>query len=322
MTPDRSADQMPPGPDMPEVRMHIQRPDDPTQGICVENERVTSRKSAGFIRHVAIDVGATPLAGSFRPGQSFGVIPPGTDAHGRTHKVRLYSLASPSRGEDGAGNVVATTVKRTIEEHRDTGKLFLGVASNFLCDLAPGDPVALTGPAGKRFLLPQRPEEHDYVFFATGTGIAPFRGMLMDLVAARVPSRIVLIMGTAYASDLIYHTTLLGLEEQHPNFTYLTAISRERQDDGHDPMYVHQRLSTHADEILPLLDSDRGLIYICGLAGMELGVFKKLALTLPDHALAHYLRVEHELMSDIDSWTRRMIPRQIRPTRRVFLEVY
>ena len=313
---------LPPGPELPTVQMHVRRPDDPVEGVVVENERVTSRKSAGFIRHVAIDVSGTDLAGTFRPGQSFGVIPPGTDAHGHPHKVRLYSLASPTRGEDGEGNVVATTVKRTIDEHWDSGKLFLGVASNFLCDCAPGDKVMLTGPAGKRFLLPARPEEHDYLFFATGTGIAPFRAMLLELLERRVDSKIVLVMGSPYRSDLIYHTTLLRLAEEHPNFTYLTAISRERQDDGHDPMYVHERIRTHADDILPMLDSDRGLIYACGLAGMELGIFKELALRLPDHVLTSYLRVDPELIGEITEWTRRMIPRQIRPTRRVFLEVY
>jgi ferredoxin--NADP+ reductase len=313
---------MPTGPELPTVRMHVRRPDDPVEGVVVENERVTARKSAGFIRHIAIDVSGTDLAGAFRPGQSFGVVPPGTDEHGHRHKVRLYSLASPSRGEDGQGNVVATTVKRTIDEHWETGRLFLGVASNFLCDCKPGDRVNLTGPAGKRFLLPARPEEHDYLFFATGTGIAPFRAMLLELLHRKVESRIVLVMGSPYRTDLIYHTTLLRLEEEHPNFTYLTAISRERQGDGHDPMYVHERIRTHADDILPLLDSDRGLVYVCGLAGMELGILKELALRLPDHALSSYLRVEPELMADVGEWTRRMIPRQIRPTRRVFLEVY
>lgn len=317
-----TTDAMPAGPELPEVKMHLHRPDDPVQGVVVRNERVTSRKSAGFIRHIDIDVSGTALAGNIRPGQAFGVIPPGSTEHGRTHSVRLYSVASPTGGEDGEGNVISTTVKRTIEEHWETGELFLGVASNFLCDLHPGDPVMLTGPAGKRFLLPARPEEHDYLFCATGTGIAPFRGMLLDLLGQCPESRVVLVMGSPYATDLIYHPTLLQLEEEHENFTYITAISRERQSDGHDPMYCDGRIRTHADQILPILESERGLLYVCGLAGMELGIFTQMAKMLPDHALEQYLRVEPDLMSDIASWTRKMIPRQIRPTRRVFLEVY
>ena len=317
-----TTDAMPAGPELPEVKMHLHRPNDPVQGTVTSNKRVTSRKSAGFVRHIEIDVSGTALAGNIKPGQAFGVIPPGVTEHGKPHSVRLYSVASPTRGEDGEGNVIATTVKRTIDEHWETGKLFLGVASNYLCDLQPGDPVMLTGPAGKRFLLPSRPEEHDYLLCATGTGIAPFRGMLLDLLERCPSSRVVLLMGSPYATDLIYHTMLLRLEEEHENFTYITAISRERQADGHDPMYCHERLRTHDEHILPLLDSERGLVYICGLAGMELGVFKQMAQMLPDHVLERYLRVEPELMSDIASWTRKMIPRQLRPTRRVFLEVY
>ncbi len=305
-----------------EVRMHLHSPAEPAVGVCISNEKCTQRKAAHFVRHIAFDVSGTQLAGNFRAGQSFGVIPPGVDASGRPHKLRLYSIASPSGGEDGRGTVVATTVKRTIDEHHETGKLFLGVASNYLCDLKVGDRVNLTGPSGKRFVLPAAPENHDYLFFATGTGIAPFRGMLLELIQRKVESRVVLVMGSAYASDLLYHGDLLRMQAEHPNFTYLTAISREKQEDGHDPMYVQDRIGTHRDLLLPILESNRTLIYICGLAGMELGILQKIAGLLPDHALEQYLKVEPEAMGDIVSWTRSMLHKQVKPSRRIFVEVY
>jgi ferredoxin--NADP+ reductase len=304
------------------VKMHLCPPAEPAEAVVVSNERCTQRKSAHFVRHLAFDVSGTPLAGNIVPGQAFGVLPPGLDRHGKPHKLRLYSVASPTRGEDGQGRVIATTVKRTIDEHYETGGLFLGVASNYLCDLKPGDRVRLTGPSGKRFVLPQRPEEHDYVFFATGTGIAPFRGMLLDLLERRVPSRIVLVMGSAYATDLLYHGDLLRLQGEHECFTYISAISREKQEDGHDPMYVQDRLTTQRDELLPLLESSRTLVYICGLAGMELGIFQKMAGLLPDHALQQYLKIDPEAVADVRSWTRAMLHKQVRPTRRIFIEVY
>jgi len=310
------------GPELPAVAMNLVLPKSPVMGRVAASERVTDRKSASFTRHVSIDVSGTPLAGAVRPGQSFGIIPPGDDGNGKPHKVRLYSSASPTRGEDGDGNVIATTVKRTIDEHWETGKLFLGVASNYLCDLQVGDEVALSGPNGKRFLLPARPEEHDYLFFATGTGIAPFRGMIMDMLEAGVESRIVLIVGTPYKSDLLYHADLLRWQKEHENFHYLTALSRQPQEDGHDPMYVHRRLRTHEELLMPIVDGPRGLVYICGMAGMELGIFKELARSLPDDVLEQYLSVDRELLGAIDEWERRMVPRRIKPTRRVFLEVY
>ncbi len=302
--------------------MHLHPPAEPGVGVVVENKRCTARKSASFVRHVAIDVSKTNLAGNFRAGQSFGVIPPGEDDRGRPHKLRLYSIASPTKGEDGKGNVLATTVKRTIDEHWETGKLFLGVASNYLADLQPGDEIRVTGPSGKRFLTPAKPEDHDYIFFATGTGIAPFRGMIHDLLDAGVQSRVTLVMGAAYATDLLYHADLLRLEQEHENFTYLTAISRETQSDGHDPLYVQDRLRTHQDHFLPQLETDRALIYVCGIAGMELGIFQQLARLLPPSRLERFLRCDAKALSQIEHWERRMIHKEVAPTRRVFLEVY
>jgi len=114
-------------PTLPEAKMHLVTPVQPGVGVVVSSERCTaSSKSAGFIRHLVVDVSRTALAGNFLSGQSFGVIPPGVDANGRAHKLRLYSIASPTFGEDGQGRVLSTTVKRTIDEHHDTGKLFPG----------------------------------------------------------------------------------------------------------------------------------------------------------------------------------------------------
>jgi ferredoxin--NADP+ reductase len=310
-----------PGPALPEVHMHLHTPATPALGTVVATERCTRSKTHSFVRHIAFDVTGTQLAGNFRPGQSFGVIPDGVDETGRPHKVRLYSVCSSSRGEDGSGNVVATTVKRTIDEHTDTHRLFLGVASNFLCDLSPGAKVKLTGPSGKRFVLPASPADHDYVFFATGTGIAPYRGMILDLLSAGVDSRIVLVMGAPHASDLLYDGLLRELASRHANFRYRTALSRERQEDGGGPMYVQGRLQTHADEIRAILDSDRGLVYICGIAGMELGIIQGLAGLLGPR-LERYVRVHPSVAGDVQGWTRAMIPREVGPTRRLTVEVY
>ncbi|HYE62412.1 MAG TPA: hypothetical protein VD997_10480 [Phycisphaerales bacterium] len=307
---------------LPEARMHLVTPAAPGTGVVVSNERCTATpKAAGFIRHIAIDVSRTDLAGNFLSGQSFGVIPPGLDAQGKPHKLRLYSISSPTFGEDGEGKVLSTTVKRTIDEHTETGKLFLGVASNYLCDLKPGDEVKVTGPSGKRFVLPADPEAHDYIFFATGTGIAPFRGMLLDLFKRKVQSRIILVMGSPYATDLLYHKDLLAWQEQHKNFTYLTAISREKNVDG-GPLYAHERLRRSRDVFIPVLESERTLIYVCGIAGMELGIMQRLATELPAPAREQYVQVDADAMTDIDGWTRRMLHKQVRPTRRMFLEVY
>ncbi len=313
-----------PGPEivLPEVKMHLHTPKDPATATIVRNELCTARKAAGFVRHVEIDVSGTSLVGQCLPGQAIGVLADGVDKDGKPHKVRLYSICSPSRGEDGKGAVIATTVKRMVDEHWESHALFTGVSSNFLCDRRPGDKVRVSGPNGKRFLLPVGRVDHDYVFFATGTGIAPFRGMLLDLIHEKSTSQIWLVMGAPYSTDLLYHGDFLQWEQTLPNFHYITAISREKQADGHDPLYIQDRVRTHRDRLLPVLKSEKTLLYICGVAGMELGIFQQLALNLDAQALSQYLECDSEALSDIRKWSRQMIHKQVRPTKRIFMEVY
>ena len=100
------------------------------------------------------------------------------------------------------------------------------VSSSICGRLRPWQEVQVSGPNGKRFLLPVDRAAHDYLFLATGTGIAPFRGMIADLLG-KVDRDVTLIMGAPYETDLLYHEHFLGLAASHERFNYLTAISRE-----------------------------------------------------------------------------------------------
>lgn len=288
-------------------------------------------KSASFVKHLEIDVSGTELAGNFTTGQAFGVIAPGLDHRGKPHKVRLYSFACPSSGEDGAGNIISTTPKRLIDEHDSryadgalsTHSLFLGVCSNYLCDLVEGDLVQLTGPSGRRFLLPENPNEHGYLFVATGTGIAPIRGMLKELLAKpRRPSprRIDLVMGVPYRTDLLYDDYFRAMAAEHDNFYYHTAISRESDTAGGRGLYVDELMAANMGTFAPLLADDRTLLYLCGLAGMQMGVYRLLG----NHQLTSgYLTFKKELESvPASDWTDADIKRLIRPTERCSIEVY
>lgn len=327
-------------PRLPHAKMHLVPPGQPVVGRLIESRLCTRGKSHSFVRHIAIDVSGTPLAGNFLVGQSFGVIPPGLDRHGKPHKVRLYSIACPSSGEDGGGQVLSTTVKRTIDEFKPqmpgddatAHDLFLGVCSNYLCDIPLGTAVHVSGPNGKRFLLPSNPHEHDYIFIATGTGIAPFRGMVMELLGAKpasgdggaqvggVSSQIRLVMGSPYTTDLLYDDFFGQMAAEHRNFKYETAISREVRPDGRKGCYVDRLIEEQLDAFTPLLRSPRTLLYICGLAGMQIGLFTMLA----SHGLGdHYMTVKDELARiDPAEWDTEKVKRYVRPTRRCMLEVY
>ncbi len=321
-------------PALPQAHMHLVPPTEPAIGTLVESYICTKGKSNAVVRHISIDVSGTPLAGQFLAGQSFGVIAPGFDAFGKPHKVRLYSIASPSWGEDGGGNVLSTTVKRVMEEFKpqtpkddqEAHHLFLGVCSNYMCDIKVGSEMKVSGPNGKRFVLPIDANAHDYIFIATGTGIAPFRGMVLELLKnpnGPTSSQVHLLMGSPYTTDLMYDDLFRRLEIEHPNFHYHVAISRESP--GKVGLecrgeYVDRSFGRLMPDLTPLLASDRALIYICGLAGMQTGIFKILAkqgLHQP------YITLKPEIAAiDPAQWNDEQIKRHIRPTRRCMLEVY
>ncbi len=65
--------------------------------------------------HIVLDFGAMPFP--VLEGQSIGIVPPGTDANGRAHHARQYSIASPRNGERPGYNNVSLTIKRVLEDH-------------------------------------------------------------------------------------------------------------------------------------------------------------------------------------------------------------
>jgi ferredoxin--NADP+ reductase len=316
-------------PRLPKVQMNLVRPKDPVVGRVVSNDLCMNGKSASFVKHLVLDVSNTKLAGTFRAGQSFGVIAPGTDEQGKPHKVRLYSIACASWGEDGKATLLSTTPKRLIEEtvpQKTTDdpsdhRLFLGVCSNYLCDVTSGDDVLLTGPNGKRFLLPEDTSAHNYLFLATGTGIAPFRGMLLELLEGPSPCtrRIDLVMGTPYTTDLLYDDLFRRLAAKYENFHYHTAISREAGPTGRG-VYVDGLIDRDIDTFAPLIESRDTLIYVCGLEGMQFGLYR----TLARHGLAGgYMNVKQPL-ADVspEDWLAADMKRNIKPTARCMLETY
>lgn len=304
---------------LPEVDMHFYKPRNPVTVPITKSEIATDSSSPNFVRHIEFDVSGTDLENRIVPGQSVGVIAEGTDENGRPHKVRLYSSCSPSGGEDGEGKIYATTVKRVIDEHWETQELFLGVCSNYLCNRKAGDKILMTGPAGKRFILPERPQDYNYLFFATGTGIAPFRGMILDLLRMDYNNDLVLAFGCPYRTDLLYKNLFEELDQKHSSFRYLKSVSREDpRADGTKP-YVQYSLIDRADLMKPILKKDNTLIYICGLKGMETGIFQILAMM----GMFDYLRVDDTLMKkDPAHWTRDELKTGVKPAERMFLEVY
>ncbi|HKU86925.1 MAG TPA: benzoyl-CoA 2,3-epoxidase subunit BoxA, partial [Casimicrobiaceae bacterium] len=154
----------------PYVNLYSQ--DKPAIATVTGNYRLTADGASADIRHIVLDFGTTAFP--VLEGQTLGILPPGVDANGRPHHVRLYSVASPRDGERPRYNNVALTVKRVTEDH--AGKPVAGVGSNYLCDLRIGEEVKVVGPYGSSYLMPNHPGS-SLMMICTGTGSAPMRAM-------------------------------------------------------------------------------------------------------------------------------------------------
>src|SRR5437899_2159672 len=144
----------------------------PVTATIAGNYRLTAPDAQSDIHHIVLDFGTQVFP--ILEGQSIGIIPPGTDANGKPHYMRMYSVASPRSGERDGYNNLSLTDKRVAEDH--DGKPTRGVASNFLCDLQKGAKVQVAGPFGVNYLMPNHPESN-ILMICTGTGSAPMRAM-------------------------------------------------------------------------------------------------------------------------------------------------
>ncbi|EHP44908.1 benzoyl-CoA oxygenase subunit A [Cupriavidus basilensis OR16] len=246
----------------PYVNLHGVRA--PVTATVAGNYRLTAEDASSDVHHLVLDFGQ-----HFFPvleGQAIGIVPPGTDAAGKPHYIRMYSIASPRDGERPGYNNLALTVKRVEQDHE--GRPVRGVASNFLCDLARGDEVRVVGPFGSTFLMPNH-REASVMMICTGTGSAPMRAMTerMRRNLAQFDGQRMLFFGARNARELPYFGPLMKLPPSLLDIHF--AFSR---DPGQPRRYVQDAIREAGARVAGLLNDPHGHVYICGLKGMEDGV--------------------------------------------------
>jgi benzoyl-CoA 2,3-dioxygenase component A len=258
------------------------------------NVRVTEVGKEYDTHHIVLDFGSMPFP--VLEGQSIGIVPPGTDANGRPHHARQYSIASPRNGERPGYNNVSLTIKRVLADHH--GNPMRGVASNYMCDLKVGDKVQVIGPFGASFLMPNHPKSH-IVMICTGTGSAPMRAMTEwrrrlrarasagPSQASATPSgggrdagadwglhsgkfeggKLMLFFGARTQEELPYFGPLQNLPKDFIDIHL--AFSRTP---GQPKKYVQDAMRERAADLAQLLADANSHFYVCGLKSMEEGV--------------------------------------------------
>lgn len=142
---------------------------------------------------------------AFKPGQFYSIIIPGAGPGGRDLR-RAYSIASSPE------NPIMELCIKVVEG---------GPGTTYLNNLKIGDTIKGMAPYGD-FVF-KTPVEKDMILVATGTGIAPYRAMLLSKVfAENKPRSTKLLFGARDPSDLFYIDEMKGLLDDH----FVVALSR------------------------------------------------------------------------------------------------
>jgi ferredoxin-NADP reductase len=175
----------------------------------------------------------------FTPGQFVSIK---EDVEGK-EITRAYSIASPPDG-----NRFALCLNRVPE----------GLVSPLLFAMQVGEHIEVEEPLGY-FTL--RHPDRRAVFIATGTGIAPFRSMLLSALPKGVP--ITLLFGCRYARGVLYRDEFETLAQRYAHFQFIPTVTRP---DGAWQGRVG-RVQTHLDAALAGI-ATKPDVYICGLKEM------------------------------------------------------
>ena len=185
-------------------------------------------------------------------------------------QTRAYSIASAPRA-----NAFDLCVNR-VEN---------GFFSNLLCDLEPDQTVQFHGPHG---LFVLRQPLTDGIFIATGTGVAPMLGFVQHLFPDGCPTAAKdrnqgrdfwLVYGTRHETEIYYQKYFERVAAEHPNFHYLSTLSRPHEGweglrgyvQEHVAAIVNQRAASRPAPAVQSASEPQPFdihAYICGLNDM------------------------------------------------------
>lgn len=202
----------------------------------------------------------------FEAGQWAQLIFPLLDDKGRAIR-RSYSIASAPNGTPRFDLAVT--------------KVEGGVGSTFLHDAAIGLTLDVKGPAGG-FMRPLATAAPS-LFVATGSGVAPFRGMVNEAIAHGRTEPIWILFGVRDENELLFGDELRALADRHSFLRFEPSYSRARPGTPGRHGYVQ----THVKELWSELTAAHpgAHAYVCGVKKMlfavrdvlknELGVDRK-----------------------------------------------
>ena len=131
-----------------------------------------------------------------------------------------------------------------------------GAATPLIFNYQIGDSVFASLPEG-RFTLPLETLPDSFGFICTGTGVAPFRAMIKDLLFNKdYQLPVHLYFGCRTQKDILYYEEFRQLEKEFNNFKYTPVLSREEWSGAQG--YIHPHYMEQ------FKNKPNCLFYLCG----------------------------------------------------------
>ncbi|KAI9925634.1 hypothetical protein ASPWEDRAFT_114246 [Aspergillus wentii DTO 134E9] len=204
-------------------------------------------------------------------------------------RVRQYSISSSPLADPsecsitfGVLNAPSLAAESLPSSEQAKEEEYLGVASNYLSELHEGERAQITVRASHTGFKPPTDIKTPMIMACAGSGLAPFRGFVMDraekirgrrsslnsdeeLPESEKPARAILYAGCrTQGKDDVHAAELAEWEKQgavEVRWTY------SRPADGSKGQYVQDRMLEDRRELVDLFDQG-GRVYVCGSTGV------------------------------------------------------
>jgi ferredoxin--NADP+ reductase len=239
------------------------------QAKVLTSQRITAADAKEEVREISFEVQSDEFVAEV--GQNIGVLAPGQKEIGQRVHFRLYSIADlPTMTSEGKQQI-SICVRRCSYIDEFSGEEYDGVASNFLCDLRPGDTLDITGPYGQAFELPLDPQA-TLILICAGTGIAPFRAFVKYIYAnhPEFKGRVWLFHGGQTGLDLLYRNEEkddFSLYYDRQTFEAFNALSKRPGWNDHADW--GSALKERGQELCELLSDPKTYVYVAGLESIR-----------------------------------------------------
>ncbi len=156
--------------------------------------------------------------------------------------------------ENRAFSISSSPSQKTIElliKRFDNGKI-----SPKLLESRKNDKLKIRGPFGM-FTLDNAKQE-ELIFIAAGTGIAPLRSMIHEILEKNPNKKVSLIFGFRHENDYFFKEEFETLQKIHKNFTIHPCSSKPPENWS----YLKGRVTNHIPLIIKSPENKH--VYICG----------------------------------------------------------